>query len=160
MQHTIHVPRLQSMVDALYLSIGTPKEINCAHLALLQSIIAVSVYFGTLETPPALLFTKAAFSADAEFWKNQLMSLISDCDFMVAPTFETIQALFILSYFAPSLGGGLDYEMSNLIRQARQLKLHEIDIPRSDSLSDSYALGEIDLELRRRVWWSLCVGDW
>ena len=80
----------------------------------------------------------------------------------MSPTIETIQSAILLTQFMPAFPQTTNFSASQslLLNSARILQLHKLDSHRECKRREQTGFDTVDLEIKRRVWWSMVSTDW
>lgn len=157
--HLIVPDRTELQVNHIYECIDNGLSVNLSHVALLFSIIAVTLYFQLQNSEPPDYVEKRCH--DFVFLVGA--SLIQ-ANYVAYPTVEGLQATIIISHLIsninidPSVRGF--FVLEGMIGQAKSLSLHRTDLPRFKEERRRNNSDSIVVEIERRLWWHLTAYDW
>lgn len=160
-----HPPSARALLDDVYTSISNQQPTAPGHVSLVLSILAASAYslasiFTGIHFFPSL---EAAIAASVS-WTQAALDVLEHSRRSQSGSLEDVQSLIILLFLLYNLEGfSVRVRVLNSIALtiARDLSMHTIDS--RDSKKDAARLSkeaEIELEVKRRVWWHLVGTDW
>lgn len=158
--HIIVPDRAELQVNRIYECIDNGSPVNMSHVALLFSILAVTLYFqlqNSSESPEHV----GKRCQDFAFLVGA--SLIQ-ANYIAYPNIEGLQATIIIAHHIsnididPSVRGF--FVLEAMIGQARSLLLHCTDLPRFKEERRHNRSDSVVVEIKRRLWWHLTAYDW
>ena len=158
--HIIVPDRAVLQVNRIYECIDNGSPVNMSHVALLFSILAVTLYFqlqNSSESPEHV----GKRCQDFAFLVGA--SLIQ-ANYIAYPNIEGLQATIIIAHHIsnididPSVRGF--FVLEAMIGQARSLLLHCTDLPRFKEERRHNRSDSVVVEMKRRLWWHLTAYDW
>jgi hypothetical protein len=156
--HVIIPSRLEDQINRIYHCIEKGIPVDLAHLALLFSILASSVYFQYSNG-----LSTFAERCSREFIFLTGAALIRS-DYIACPTLEGLQASLIVMHYLPNPSFHSSvcslFLHATIIGQAKSLMLHCIDSSRCREEREANGFDALELELKRRLWWDLASFDW
>ncbi|KAL1856151.1 hypothetical protein Plec18167_000226 [Paecilomyces lecythidis] len=160
--HVIVPTRVERMIDDVYRCIENNSPVNLNHIALLASILAVTVYFRPQNV------TEYSEPSDADVRCKEFTSLVGvallQSNFIAYPTIEGLQATIIIAHYLSSLNTDPSLRAlflhGTIVSQAKNLMLHYTDTPRYQEERRINGFDSVDVETRRRLWWHLVAYDW
>lgn len=159
--HIIHVPTVRNIIDIVYTLLEIGQRPRHDHIALLSTIFALSVYFGS--SASTLQFE----SADPKTLFYQLILVaqqtLSDANYIARPTIETLQSVILIAaYLIPNMGPMSIFRtlMASALQGALQLSLHQIDSATNRRMRENTDVDWGIIESKRRIWWHLASTDW
>ncbi|KAJ9213294.1 transcriptional regulator family: Fungal Specific TF [Paecilomyces variotii] len=160
--HVIVPVRVERMIDDIYRCIENNSPVNLNHVALLASILAVTVYFRPQSA------TEYTESSDADARCKEFTSLVGaallQSNFIAYPTIEGLQATIIIAHYLSSLNTDPSLRSlflhGTIVSQAKNLMLHYTDTPQHQEERRVNGFDSVEVETRRRLWWHLVAYDW
>ncbi|OJJ50269.1 hypothetical protein ASPZODRAFT_59320 [Penicilliopsis zonata CBS 506.65] len=164
--HLIVVSHVEKLVQGIYADVREGRPVNFCHLALVFSIIAVALTFQNMSN--AARENTINNQTQVEGRENRYIFLTGAAliqgNYSVLPTLEGLQATMIVCYYLPEAHNlplvGLLFVHPNIVFQAKSLMLHCVDIPRHQQDRKARGTGELEAEIKRRLWWYLAAYDW
>ncbi|GAQ05135.1 hypothetical protein ALT_2456 [Aspergillus lentulus] len=156
--HVIIPSRVEDQINCIYHCIDKGLPVNLAHLPLLFSILASSVYFqysNGLSTFAERCSREFIFLAGAALIRS---------NYIACPTLEGLQASLIVMHYLPNPSFHSSvcslFLHATIIGQAKSLMLHCIDSSRCREEREANGFDALELELKRRLWWDIASFDW
>ncbi|KAH7176769.1 hypothetical protein EDB81DRAFT_773544 [Dactylonectria macrodidyma] len=165
MHHFIHGPHLRRLVTELYASLKSGSQVPVGTVVLLLAICAIVTYSWTPHDDEKKLFqdSKEA-NSQTLIWVKILFNLLEICQRNDHSSIECVQGLTLLTTTLFNLEGISPTARAMLARAiflSRELGLHRIDHPDTDSFCQKYPpLTRLTAEVGRRLWWHLVGVDW
>lgn len=156
--HTIIPHHVERQIEVIYERHSSHQSIDLNHTALLFSTLASALHY-KLQPEPSV--PASAYSQAAVFLSG---AALIQSNYMAYPTIEGLQAAMVIAQSLSSTG--LPSAVSTLfaprlcISQAIDMKLHLVDAPRMVRERSSGDCQSAEVELKRRIWWSLVCNDW
>lgn len=161
-QHVVHHPSLQAIVDDVYQSIADKQPVKPGSIILLLSIIASATHVWTPcddgDIGGSLFSSSAQANVQTPLWIKATYNMLNATRSSAALALETIQGIIILSFIVCNLEGvSLQYRslVSTGLLLGRELGFHRID-----QESNAATANTLQAEMGRRVWWYLVSTDW
>ncbi|KAL4885770.1 hypothetical protein BJY04DRAFT_213971 [Aspergillus karnatakaensis] len=158
----LHIPSTARLIDDIYLNYHKGKLPEPASLMLLFAIFAASL----LSSTPMLLQMVDATQPQAttayQTYMRAALSILQDC----RPLAESTTALAALTMLAHLTSNDDGYSVEDhLLRvrchwMARSMGVHCIDSLRFREQRQLTRYNMIEVEIQRRVWWSIVSSDW
>lgn len=164
LQHVIYVPQIRTMVDDIYSNIKNAEKLVPGQLALFLAILAsaAAIYqFFAGDVPLELSISDA--SQASLYWTNSALEMLEISRRTCEGVIEDIQSTILLSFLLYHLEGfsararGL---FASAICLSRDLSLHKIDIPSSQTSDPRTKADPVSLEMKRRIFWHVVATDW
>lgn len=161
--HVIVPARVERMINDIYRCIENKSPVNLNHVALLASILAVTVYFR-----PQSATEHPESSDDVDARCKEFTSLVGTAllqsNWTAYPAIEGLQATIIIAHYLSSLNTDPSlrplFMHGTIVSQAKNLMLHWTDTPRYQEERRMNGFDSVELETRRRLWWHLVAYDW
>ncbi|KAJ4369886.1 hypothetical protein N0V83_005650 [Neocucurbitaria cava] len=161
-QHVVHHPSLQAIVDDVYQRIADKQPVKPGSIILLLSIIASATHVWTPcddgDMSSSLFSSSAQANVQTPLWIKATYNMLDATRSSAALALETIQGIIILSFIVCNLEGvSLQYRslISTGLLLGRELGFHRID-----QESNAATANTLQAEMGRRVWWYLVSTDW
>ncbi|KAH6660954.1 fungal-specific transcription factor domain-containing protein [Truncatella angustata] len=143
-----HQPQFLAEINEFYTDTSSRLRSDCSFVCLAHAAFALGSQWTTLARPASSRSSLSLEDSDpGRIFYNQARSLIPDVIDM--PCLRAVQAPFVMGvYLLPASALGASYMYLGLaLRKALALDLH--------LNSDDPNLSEEELEIRRRIWWSV-----
>ncbi|KAL4942556.1 hypothetical protein BDV06DRAFT_161921 [Aspergillus oleicola] len=158
--HIIVPDRAKMQVNRIYECIDNGSPVNMNHVALLFSILAVTLYFQlqNASEPPDHV------EKHCQDFAFLVGASLVQANYVAYPTIEGLQATIIIAHHLsnididPSVRGF--FVLEAMIGQARSLSLHCTDLPRFKAERQHNRSDLVVVEIKRRLWWHLTAYDW
>ncbi|KAL4778545.1 hypothetical protein BJX76DRAFT_132329 [Aspergillus varians] len=158
----LHIPSTQSLIEQAYQTLNAGSAPDRATSMLLFGVFAGSALSATPSLLQALNATHPQATAAYKAYLRISLSMI-DSPQPLPPSTTALVAMALLCQFVNNDGG---YSVDgHLMRarcycMARSLDIHRIDTPKRREERNLNGYNFVELELQRRVWWSLVASDW
>lgn len=149
-------------MEEIYQGITSEETPDRARLILLFGVFAGSALSSTPKLLQELNSTQAQGTSAYKTYMRLGLSLLQGIEPIPAST-TALAAMANLSHFINNDDG---YSMEgHLIRArcywiARAMEIHKIDTPRRRKERKANRFDVVEVEVQRRVWWSLVASDW
>jgi hypothetical protein len=164
LQHVIYEPHIRTMMDDIYSKPNYAEQLVTGQLALLLAILASSAaIYKYFPQDARLQLSNSDASQASLFWTKAALDLLGISHRTSEGGIEDIQATILLSFLLYHLEGfsarahGL---FASSLSIARDLSLHKIDAPGSQSSDLLVHTDPVSLEMRRRIFWHAVATDW
>ncbi|KAJ5618682.1 hypothetical protein N7528_006793 [Penicillium herquei] len=157
--HLVILHQTKRDIHDLYTAIARNEPLDYGVLALSFSIASVALLFQLLSTRSTEYAEEK--SGEAAFLTG---AALIQGNYMTYPSIAGLQACLIIAHHTSGLA--LDPSVGSLfmqgaiITQAKSLRLHLLDSPRSIEEREVNGYNKTELELKRRIWWDLATYDW
>ncbi|KAL2823802.1 hypothetical protein BDW59DRAFT_148362 [Aspergillus cavernicola] len=164
MQPTIgilHIPSTRHLMEQMYQGMLDGQAPDAATLLLFFGIFAGSA----LSTTPGLLqklnSTQAQATAASKAYMCLSLSIIEDPQQLPASTLA-LAGMTVMAHLILNERGPLEAHLTRTRCHwmARSMQIHRLDAARSKEERNLKGYNEIDIEVQRRIWWSLVASDW
>ncbi|PKX89433.1 transcription factor domain-containing protein [Aspergillus novofumigatus IBT 16806] len=156
--HVIIPSRVEDQINRIYHCIEKGIPVDLAHVVLLFSILASSVYFQYSNG-----ISTFAEKCSREFIFLTGAALIRS-NYIACPTLEGLQASLIVMHYLPNPSFHSSvcalFLHGTIIGQAKSLMLHCTDSSPSREEREAHGFDALELELKRRLWWDIASFDW
>ena len=150
------------MLDQLYFRLARSQQPLPSQVGLALSMFASTTYFLTPQDDRAALFaTEDDAGVAAMSWTKATLDVLEHSRRTSPGAIEDVQATIILSFVMYQLEGFSVRARSlsfHAFTMARELGLHKIDSPKETERTA--AMGIVQAEVSRRVWWNIVSTDW
>jgi hypothetical protein len=150
-------------MEETYENLATGKVPDMANLILFLVIFAGA----SLAWSPPLLERLNATQAEARAaftaYSRLALSIVEDDAHPVAPSTVALASISILSHLVTNSDGfGLKVHILRMrcLIMMRELKINRLDTPASCEERRLKGCNMIEIEVQRRIWWSLVASDW
>lgn len=164
LQHVIYEPHIRTMMDNIYSKTKDAEQLVTGQLALLLAILASATAIYQFFPPDAPLELSNSDATHVSlFWTKAALDLLGISHRTSERRIEDIQATILLSFLLYHLEGfsvrarGL---FASSMSIARDLSLHKIDAPGSQSSDLLVHTDPVSLEMKRRIFWHVVATDW
>lgn len=154
----IDAQSVREVMDAVYLHPRTDLYTRFADVALLLSIFASASHLWRPQDGDLIFASATDATFISSVWTKSTLEILEHSRRTTSGSIEDIQATIIISYVIYNVHGfspTLRSLHSILITMARDLCLHKIDSPRRGNLE-----GDLQAEIKRRIWWHITSSDW
>lgn len=164
LQHVIYESHIRTMIDDIYSKLNDAEQLVAGQLALLLAILASATAIYQYFPPDAPLELSNSDSSQASLvWTKAALDLLGTSQRTSEGRVEDIQATILLSFLLYHLEGFSARTRSlfaSSMSMARELSLHKIDAPGSQSSDLLVHTDPVSLEMKRRIFWHVAATDW
>ena len=163
MHYVVYMPTVRIMLDQVYDRMDNDQPCEHGHVALLLSMFATSNIW-THENGIACIFSSMVEATQCSTtWAEAAVAVLEHVYNSGFSSLEQVQASVILG-FAMLTKEGLSARLRWLNHAAtiaaRDLSLHVLDGEKEKARRAKCPEDEIQLEMKRRLWWHLASSDW
>ena len=167
LHHILHLATLRNLLEAFYTSLSRQEKVNTDHAALLMSVFA-TVKGYTQWSICQQLTTNATINKDKIFllFFRAAFDLVDHSKRVLPPSVEIIQACILVVFLDYNVEGFTTRPklvLSQAIALCKELGMHRLDTAgevRKRDLNPPDFQTQVDLEIKRRIWWHLTATDW
>ena len=164
MHYVVYLPTVRVMLDQVYDRMDNDEPCEHGHVALLLSMFATTSNIWTDENGTACVFSSTVDATRCStIWAEAAITVLEHLHNSGFSSLEQVQASVILG-FAMLTKEGLSARSRWLHHAAtiaaRDLSLHVLDGEKEKARRAKSPEDEIQLEMKRRLWWHLASSDW
>ena len=164
MHYVIYMPTVRIILDQVYDRMDNDEPCEHGHVALLLSMFATTSNIWTHENGIACIFgSMVEANQCSTIWAEAAVAVLEQVHNSGSNSLEQVQASVILG-FAMLTKEGLSARSRWLNNAAtiaaRDLSLHVLDGEKEKARRAKSPEDEIQLEMKRRLWWHLASSDW
>jgi hypothetical protein len=166
LHHVTYTPHVYRTLDLVYEAIERHEQPSTGAVALLLSLFASAAALmfaiGPSDEVPGITISVDEAQVLSTVWARYAFDCLDSSRRLGLISMEDLQAsitAFFLMYNLEGFSGRSRSGMAVALAIAKDLGLHRLDHP--DTRQASYQkLDNVELEVRRRVWWHLTATDW
>lgn len=150
-------------MEETYEIMATGNVPDMANLMLFLVIFAGGSLAWSSQLLERLNTTQAEASAAFTAYSRLALSIVEDDAHPVAASTIALASISILSHLVTNSDGfGLKVHMLRMrcLLMMRELKINSLDTPASSEERRLKGCNMIEIEVQRRIWWSMVASDW
>ncbi|RFU82088.1 fungal transcriptional regulatory protein [Trichoderma arundinaceum] len=162
--HIFHTPSLLPLVDQFYDALDQDADVDIGQLMLMLAICCSSTHTWTrCDDGKGLFDTAEDANSRTAGWLATALDAIHHAHRAAHASMACIQGIVVVFFMLCSLEGisaRARLLHAQAVAMAREIGLHSIDSPNTNSQSNPIKDSTIQAEVGRRIWWYLTDSDW
>ncbi|KAF4457256.1 hypothetical protein F53441_820 [Fusarium austroafricanum] len=161
----LHIPSTKVLMHGTYAIANGGKETpKIENVLLLFSIFAGAALAWTDDLLHKLEASKENATLAFECYIENALSIAEDNRTPLSPSVTAISAISTLSHVAINSDDVLPTRVMHLRNRCylmcREMMIHRLDSPSAQKEREVTGSNAIELEVQRRIWWSMAASDW